>query len=49
MSTKLKQPYAAIVKDVSTNENDITDNQMDENINMNNNGYNPNLEEDKNE
>ena len=49
MSTKLKQPYAAIVKDVSTNENDITDNPMDENININNNGYNPNLEEDKNE
>ena len=49
MSTKLKQPYAAIAKDVSTNENDITDNTIPENNNMNLNYYNPNLEDDKND
>ena len=50
MSTKLKKPYTAIAKEVSTNENDITDNTNPENNNINNmNYYNQNLEEDKNE
>ena len=50
MSTKLKKPYAAIAKEVSTNENDITDNTNPENNNINNmNYYYQNLEEDKNE